>query len=383
MNIEELEAKLSRRPNSPLFARLADEYLAVGRINEAKELCSAGLQHFSDYATAYIVLAKCFEAEQNYTSAIQSIEQALYVLPHASLPLSLLSDYQGRLLRKPVVLADEDEKSEPQSAEITDGVDADLDIVTDDLDLRPELEQAEFTEESPLVGQYDEIDDASVSDILEPNDTGDVVAKRDALDSSDFSPRHGVAPDDAANEELSAAPEMSRNASGDPAPDLADVDEYRRGADRAAAATTEDDGKSERAQAVEFASTSPSEPLQELETKQHGAELEDNSRPPSDEGNVGAEILQEKGAHGLRDDQVAFVDANAVPEAANGGGPSVPGNEGRIVSRTLAEIYARQGAWGEAIITYRLLLLERPESSDQWEERIRELEAKVHNGTPT
>ena len=49
-------------------------------------------------------------------------------------------------------------------------------------------------------------------------------------------------------------------------------------------------------------------------------------------------------------------------------------NETRIVSKTLAEIYASQGAYDEAIITYRLLKEYRPERSAECDTRIAELE---------
>jgi tetratricopeptide (TPR) repeat protein len=49
----------------------------------------------------------------------------------------------------------------------------------------------------------------------------------------------------------------------------------------------------------------------------------------------------------------------------------------RIVSRTLAEIYASQGAIGEAVETYRILLERMPERSERLEERLRELEVRM------
>jgi hypothetical protein len=49
----------------------------------------------------------------------------------------------------------------------------------------------------------------------------------------------------------------------------------------------------------------------------------------------------------------------------------------RIVSRTLAEIYASQGAITEAVVTYRLLLERMPERSQQMEERLKELEERM------
>jgi tetratricopeptide (TPR) repeat protein len=49
----------------------------------------------------------------------------------------------------------------------------------------------------------------------------------------------------------------------------------------------------------------------------------------------------------------------------------------RIVSRTLAEIYASQGAIGEAVETYRILLERMPGRSERLEERLRELEDRM------
>lgn len=53
----------------------------------------------------------------------------------------------------------------------------------------------------------------------------------------------------------------------------------------------------------------------------------------------------------------------------------------RIVSRTLAEIYASQGAIAEAVETYRILLERMPEGRDRWADRLRELEDRL--GTDT
>ena len=49
---------------------------------------------------------------------------------------------------------------------------------------------------------------------------------------------------------------------------------------------------------------------------------------------------------------------------------------GRIVTKTLAEIYAMQSAYGEAILTYKLLRRKRPEQAGEIDRRIQELEAR-------
>ena len=55
----------------------------------------------------------------------------------------------------------------------------------------------------------------------------------------------------------------------------------------------------------------------------------------------------------------------------------MPVEEGRIVSKTLAEIYATQGAYQEALLTYRLLKQQRPSHKDEFDQRIKELELKL------
>jgi hypothetical protein len=54
-----------------------------------------------------------------------------------------------------------------------------------------------------------------------------------------------------------------------------------------------------------------------------------------------------------------------------------PSIDTRIVSKTLAEIYVSQGAFAEAILTYRLLKQKRPAQSEEIDQRIRELEPKA------
>jgi tetratricopeptide (TPR) repeat protein len=54
------------------------------------------------------------------------------------------------------------------------------------------------------------------------------------------------------------------------------------------------------------------------------------------------------------------------------GKPSVPST--RIVTVTLAEIYAAQGEYREAVEAYRVLMERRPEDAEGFQKRIRELE---------
>ncbi len=60
---EELKSLLeryNRAPDSRLFAPLADAYRKNGQIDKAIELCEKGLEKYSDYASARVILGKCF-----------------------------------------------------------------------------------------------------------------------------------------------------------------------------------------------------------------------------------------------------------------------------------------------------------------------------------
>jgi tetratricopeptide (TPR) repeat protein len=60
------------------------------------------------------------------------------------------------------------------------------------------------------------------------------------------------------------------------------------------------------------------------------------------------------------------------PAAASPLPPPEPA--GRLVTATLAEIYASQGEFGEAIDAYRKLAEQRPGSAERYQKRLRELE---------
>ena len=56
--IDTLEKALSDNSESMRFARLADMYLHVGKIDDAVELCTRGLQKYPRYITGRFILAK-------------------------------------------------------------------------------------------------------------------------------------------------------------------------------------------------------------------------------------------------------------------------------------------------------------------------------------
>jgi len=74
MTIQSLEETLAQRPDSPLFALLANEYLIAGRAEDATHLCTAGLNFYPSYTTAYWILAKCHATTGDFQSALSALQ---------------------------------------------------------------------------------------------------------------------------------------------------------------------------------------------------------------------------------------------------------------------------------------------------------------------
>lgn len=108
MAIEQLAARMSRNPQSPLFARLAEEHLRARKVDEALRVCEKGIQLFPQYTTAHVVAALCFVEKSEFQSALRHLELALSRLPDNRVLLKLRDDWlerskvqQGKQPQKP------------------------------------------------------------------------------------------------------------------------------------------------------------------------------------------------------------------------------------------------------------------------------------------
>jgi hypothetical protein len=75
--------------------------------------------------------------------------------------------------------------------------------------------------------------------------------------------------------------------------------------------------------------------------------------------------------------RIPVQDAPPAPEAAR----QVPASPARFVTATLAEIYASQGEYDEAIEAYRTLAVQRPGSAERYQKRLAELEDLKKNAS--
>ncbi len=88
-----------------------------------------------------------------------------------------------------------------------------------------------------------------------------------------------------------------------------------------------------------------------------------------------ADQLQNAGRIVPRIEDARGDDAAPVPEESSNESPSAEPN---IVTPTLAEIYVSQGMYSAAIQAYEILILSKPDERGKFEQRIKELQAKLY-----
>jgi tetratricopeptide (TPR) repeat protein len=134
MNHQELESFLSRRPFSPLFARLANQYLISDSKNKAIELCNLNLQHYPNYPTAHLVLARCLAKEKDYSQALHHLKIAEKFLPNNSKLCQLHSEWE--ILAGISVPSDSNEQ-------IRENIQGQTEVLTEQIETSPQLETAQ------------------------------------------------------------------------------------------------------------------------------------------------------------------------------------------------------------------------------------------------
>ena len=96
MYIPSLEARLVTSVKSPSFARLASYFLREGQPQKAVDICLEGLKYHQNYATAHLVLGKCYEAMGRNIEAMLEYRRALKAMPDSSAVQSLLENVEQR-----------------------------------------------------------------------------------------------------------------------------------------------------------------------------------------------------------------------------------------------------------------------------------------------
>ncbi len=80
-DVQFLENHLSENPGSILFARLADAYLQLEKVDEAIKICEAGTKKYPFYATGHYILGKSYLAKKLYEQAEKEFKRVLLFDP--------------------------------------------------------------------------------------------------------------------------------------------------------------------------------------------------------------------------------------------------------------------------------------------------------------
>jgi tetratricopeptide (TPR) repeat protein len=118
----------------------------------------------------------------------------------------------------------------------------------------------------------------------------------------------------------------------------------------------------------------------EVDDEQHGGRILDEVQEggiPRTSSESGVEFMLRR----LSEAKGASTGSSS-PSVSNDAGKKLPSSS-RIVTVTLAEIYASQGEYLEALHAYRQLVEQRPEEADRFQHRLAELEelARLQKGS--
>jgi len=356
---DDLEIKLFDRPNSPLFARLADEYLAANRIDDAKKICTEGLKHFPGYGTAHLVLSKCHFVENNFALALACVENAQGCIPDPEL-LEGLCDELLAIISKGGVPQTGVERT-MESEEVQTGTEADGPVLA--------------VEEEELIPEPTEESTASLPEGSPATPSGETERKIESEETIEIE-ETPVAESDLGT--ISAAETVEEDTleslSIEEIPEVSTLP-----------ATVQDEDHEERIPGEPVSDILPDvEPLppqvQDMQIiEAHSAEIPPVIEETTSEIPVqGDQISHEETTEEIgRPSGQPLVEETAEPIPPASEKPDVPEYQptetDRIITRTLAEIYASQKAYEEAIVTYRLLKEQKPERVEEIDARIAEL----------
>src|SRR5690242_13202220 len=79
--IDDLRRRVQQDPASIAFAQLAEEYRRAGQLQEAVEVCRAGLAIHPGYLSARVTLGRAFLEQNHLDDAQRELEQVLKSAP--------------------------------------------------------------------------------------------------------------------------------------------------------------------------------------------------------------------------------------------------------------------------------------------------------------
>jgi tetratricopeptide (TPR) repeat protein len=90
--VDELRRRVQQDPASIAFAQLAEEYRRIGELDEAVEVCRAGLAHHPTYLSAHVTLGRALMALDRNEEARDEFEYVLQAAPDNLVALRCLEE---------------------------------------------------------------------------------------------------------------------------------------------------------------------------------------------------------------------------------------------------------------------------------------------------
>ncbi len=90
--VERYQLLLEKKPESKVFAPLAEAYRKMGFIKQAIEVCTKGIQHNPHFSSGYIAFARIYMAQKDLDSALVNLQKACELSPENLLGHELLAE---------------------------------------------------------------------------------------------------------------------------------------------------------------------------------------------------------------------------------------------------------------------------------------------------
>lgn len=318
--IEKLQPEFDSNPRTPLFARLADAYIAEGMPASALKICLEGTTHHPDHAVGLLLLAKCHVLLRQYVSARAVLQRFLdrtIVAPGAEQLLAQIPELE---MQYPPVTAI------PQLHETEERGGEDRDAEEDERLSRLSRDDA------VLPGTDAHLPSIHAADQRNPEGEGATMKSLLSLPSEAFDYPEAPAASLVAEYDVKSSEDEQRL----PQSEGERFDETVTRSDQESVQTHAEDGAQE---------PRSMDDLEQLASRLETARMPSLPVTPVDAGNIDEE-------------------AQKIEEV---------NLEKRPVTETLATIYMRQGKYQEAIEAYRVLRELHRERSYEFTARIAEL----------
>ena len=389
-DVQFLEQRLKDNPESMLFARLADHYLATNRVEKAIEMCEEGIKQHPYYATGHFVLGKGYLTKKMYEQAEKEFKRVLLFDPK----FLAAHKYYGDLMRE-IGWENTCELSYKKILqidpldEVARSVVGDSTIAEDEASVQTEQPKTSATPEvdvdaiSPLPVTPEEED--LMFELPEP-EKAEPAAETETGAEAEAPKKEGMPPDEPKITQIDDEPELDEKKAEEFSYILDDIfkDEVIEKASKPAISKEANIVKEESSEGDhgKFLAEFGLESATASEAPAPAASPQQESAPQTQEAKPATENVAAPESNHLVDKSEPDASLK-MPELVKKTSPppKVPKRakskkRDRIVTPTLGEIYAAQGQYNKAIDVFETLIKKHPDN-EFYAQKLEMLKAKL------